>query len=60
MMPIFFSYIHRYDHSMRETWFSIGLQGIHSDDIGRVKEIIWSTLEGVVKYVLNIFMHCAY
>ena len=39
----------RFDHSMREAAFSIGLQGIHKDDVGRVKEIIWSTLETVAK-----------
>ncbi|XP_065906804.1 presequence protease, mitochondrial-like isoform X4 [Dysidea avara] len=38
-----------FDHSMRETAFSIGLQGIHKDDVGHVKDIIWSTLETVVK-----------
>ena len=39
---------------MRETAFSIGLQGIHKDDVGRVKDIIWSTLETVAKYVLYV------
>ena len=42
---------------MRETLFSIGLQGIHSDDTSRVKDIIQSTLETVVKYVPIIFMY---
>ena len=47
----------RFDHSMRETLFSIGLQGIDYDDTNRVQDIIWSTLETVVKYASNIFMH---
>ena len=42
---------------MRETLFSIGLQGIHSDDTSRVKEIIQLTLETVVKYAPIIFIH---
>jgi len=36
---------------MRETAFSIGLQGIHKDDVGHVQNIIWSTLETIAKYV---------
>ena len=46
----------RFDHSMRETLFSIGLQGIHYEDISRVQEIIWSTLETVVKYASKHFI----
>ncbi|XP_065908941.1 presequence protease, mitochondrial-like [Dysidea avara] len=38
-----------YDHSMRETAFSIGLQDIHKDDVGHVKDITCSTLETVAK-----------
>ena len=45
---------------MRETAFSIGLQDIHKDDVGHVKDITCSTLETVAKYVcLYVVVSCS-
>ena len=43
------THVVRYDTSTRESSFSVGLQGIREEDIPRVKEIIWSTLERVAR-----------
>ena len=43
------THVVRYDTSTRESSFSVGLQGIREEDVPRVKEIIWSTLERVAR-----------
>ena len=43
------THVVRYDTSIRESSFSVGLQGIREEDVPRVKEIIWSTLERVAR-----------
>ena len=43
------THVLRYDSSTRESSFSVGLQGIREEDVPRVKEIIWSTLERVAR-----------
>ena len=41
----------RYEGSCRDSAFSVGLQGVREEDVGRVTEAVWSTLETVAKYV---------
>ena len=50
MLYSLYSVVYSFDHSMRETLFSIGLQGVHCEDTSRVQEIIWNTLDTVAKY----------
>ena len=46
---LLYTHVLRYDTSTRESSFSVGLQGIREEDVPRVKEIIWSTLERVAR-----------
>ena len=41
----------RYDNSTKEASFSVGLQGVRMGDVQKVKDMIWSTLENVARYV---------
>ena len=49
MWPSLFLARFRYDNSMKESMFSVGLQGIKEDDVEKVKEIIQDTFNKVAK-----------
>ena len=46
----------RYNGYTKESSFSIGLQGVHKDDVDKVKQIIEETIDKVIKYVLLILL----
>ena len=39
----------RYSTETKDSMFSVGLQGLKEDDVEKVKELIWSTLEKVAE-----------
>ena len=41
--------IHRYSSDTKDSTFSVGLQGLKEDDVDKVKDLIWSTLEKVAE-----------
>lgn len=48
----------RYDGSTREASFSVGLQGIKKEDVSKVTDIIWATLNKVARLALvSYHMH---
>ena len=46
----------RYNGYTKESSFSIGLQGVHKDDVDKVKQLIEETIDKVIKYVLLILL----